>query len=186
MKLGLLVVILLLWAACGAASPHVAFHDLPEAILGGVPGLTSVAVELAPDGWRASITRSLTPRFDVVASVSPIRLFALEGRVLVVKDLLPLNVAVGLSLERISLDSTLFLGPVHVSYGRTWEETSVRRGVVQHAFHQAMTILIGLEERGGSLGVILGLRIHTGQTRLWGASARVTQDGFRLTIGGTL
>lgn len=186
MKLGLLVVILLPCVAFGASYPHLAFHDVSEAILGGVPGLTSVAVELAPDGWRASITRSLTSRVDVVVAVSPVDLFALEGRVLVVKDLLPLNVVVGLSLERISLASTLFLGPVHVSYGRTWEETSVRWGLVQHAFHQAMTILIGLEERGESLGVILGLRIHPGQTRLWGASVRVTQDGFRLTIGGTL
>lgn len=186
MKLGLLVVILLPWAACGAAYPHVAFHDLPEAVLGGVPGLTSVAAELAPRVWRVSITRSLTPRLDVVAAASSLNLFDLEARVLVVKELLPLNVAVGASLERISLVSTLFLGPVHVSYGRTWEETSVRWGVVQHAFHQTMTLLIGLEERGGTLGAILGLRVHPGQTRLWGASVLVTQGGVRLTIGGTL
>lgn len=186
MKLGLLLAILLSPAAWGSVYPCVAFHDLPEGILGGIPGGTSVAVSLSEGTWRASIARSLTRRLDVVAFASPADLFDLEARVLVVRDLLPLNVVATIGIRRISVISTLFLGPVHVSYGRTWGDSEARWGFVQHAFHQTMTLVLGLERRDGGLGPILGLRVHPGETRLWGASLIATQSGFRLSIGGAL
>ena len=186
MKIRLVILLALLWSICGSAAPHVAFRDLPEAILGGEVGGTSLACELSLQGWRGSITRNLSPRIDVSASMSVQNLFDLEARLLVVKDRLPLNVAVALSSHRLSLISTLFLGPVHVNYGRSWGEESVRWGYLQHAFHQTMSLLIGLEQRSDALGAILGLRIHPGRTRLWGASLLMTPGGVRLTVGGTL
>jgi hypothetical protein len=186
MKMGLVILLALSWSVCGSAAPHVAFQDLPEAILGGDAGRTSLACELSLQGWRGSITRSLSPRIDVSASTSPRNLFDLEARVLVVKNLLPLNVVVALGWQRLSLISTLFLGPVHVNYGRTWGDEAVRWGYLQHAFHQTMSLVLGLEQRNDTLGTILGLRIHPGRTRLWGASLLVTTTGARLTVGGTL
>ena len=186
MKTRLVVILVLSWSICGFAAPHIAFRDLPEAILGGDVGGASLACELSLQGWRGSITRNLSPRIDVSASMSAQNMFDLDVRVLVVKNLLPLNVVVALSSQRLSLISTLFLGPVHVNYGRTWGEEGVRWGYLQHAFHQTMSILIGLEQRNDAIGAILGLRIHPGRTRLWGASLLVTSRGARLTVGGPL
>lgn len=186
MKRASILLLLLAWAGCASAAPHVAFFDVPEAIVLGDPGRSSVALAVTTDGWSTSITRSLSSRLDVTVTTNAQTLFAPSARLLVVRDLLPLNVMTEIGVERITLASTLFLGPVHVGFGRRWGTSASRWGIVQHAFCQTATLLLGLDERFGSLGPILGLRLHPGSTRLWGLSAIVTRDGLRLTLGGTL
>ncbi|MGB2983684.1 MAG: hypothetical protein WBC63_07495 [Candidatus Bipolaricaulia bacterium] len=186
MKRVLVVLLLLSWAVCGFAAPHYAFRDLPEAVLLGDVGRTSIALEFSEGRFSGSIVGSLAPRLDVVANVSSLSLFEPEVRFLVVRDLLPLNVVIELNPQNVSLVSTLFLGPVHVDFGRTWGATSARWGFVQYAFHQSVSILVGLEEGDGHLGAILGFRIYPGRSRLWGLSFLLTRDGAKLTVGGTL
>ena len=183
------VVLAMTLVACSigaAATPQVAFHDLPEAILIGSPGLVSAVVSLSATGWRGAVVGSLTSRVDVAFGIDGGSPFDPELRLLVVKDLLPLNAAVFVGFDRITLASALLLGPVHLDYGRTWGEAARRWAYVQYAYNQRLTTLIGLEEVSGALGPILGLRLHPGEVRTWGLSLLFTQTGLRLSIGGLL
>jgi len=184
-KLALLVLTLLPCVAASAAYPSIAFGGLPEAIVGGDPGGTSFALAVSDGTWRASITRSLARRLDVTATATAGDLFDLTARVLVVKDLLPLHVAVDIGLDRVSLLATLLLGPVHVDYGRTWGATDARFGYVQYAPSQTVTILIGLDTSDDRCRAIVGVRVHPARTRRWGASLVVVDGALRFAIGGT-
>ena len=186
LKLALLLLTLLPCAVCSAAYPSVAFGDLAEAIVVGAPGETSFSLAVSNGTWQASITRSLARRLDVTATAAPDDLFDLGARVLVVKDLLPLHVAVDISLDRVSLFATLLLGPVHVDYGRTWGTTDARFGYVQYAPSQTLTILIGLRTTNDRPRAIVGVRVHPVTARLWGASLVVIDGALRFAIGGTL
>jgi len=184
MKLGVLMAVLLLWSTLVLGGPHVAFQDLPEAVLLGDPGRVSMFLRLASGDWSGQITGSLSSRLDLAATVHAANLFDPKIRLLLVRDLLPLNVLIEGSLHRVSWVATLFLGPVHFNLGRTWGETKTRWGYVQYAFHQSMTLILGLDKQGGVLRPILGLRVHPGRTRLWGASLVVTRGGLRIAVGG--
>jgi len=185
-KRTVLVLALLAYAACAVAAPSVAFRDSPEGILGGVPGGTSIAAGVSGRAWSASITRTLTPRLELTWTARPADLFDLEARALVVEGLLPLNVVVGVARRRVALECTLLLGPVHLNYGRSWGGRESRWGYVQYAFDQRLTLLVGLDASDGALGAILGVRVHPGQTRLWGASLLLIGGEIRVAVGGTL
>jgi len=186
MKGTVLAIVLVGCTACGAATPQIALHDLPSAVPIGSPGIVSATVSLATTDWRAIVVGSLTSRVDVAFRVDAETPFDPELRLLVVRDLLPLNVAVVAGLDRIALASTLRLGPVHLAYGRLWGETERRWAYTQYAFDQRVTSLIGLEESAGALGPILGLRLHPGERRTWGLSLVFASGRLRLSIGGLL
>jgi hypothetical protein len=186
MKLAASILALVSVSICAVPHPHYGLRDLPEAVLLGDPGHVSFSLAAASDGWKATLDGSLSPRVDVSISVAPRSLFDPELRLLLVRDLLPLNVVVAAGLDRISFVATLFLGPVRVGFGRVYKTIGERWATVQHAFSQRGAILLGVDERSGRIGAILGIRIHPGRTRLWGVSLVVTRDGARLTIGGTL
>ena len=185
-RIGLCLVLVLSCTAGANSFPHIAFHDLPEGILGGVPGGTSVICGRSQAGWWATITRTITPRLDVTYTARSEDLFDLAARALLVKELWPLNVVVGLSSEAISMECTLLLGPVHIDYGRTWGANDVRWGYIQHAFDQTVTLLAGIEMHEGVVCALLGIRIHPGAQRLWGASLLIVGREIRLAVGGTL
>lgn len=180
---------LLVAAASCAASPNVALRDLPEACPIGDPGRILTALEFTATGCLTRVIGSLTSRFDIACSIETDDLFDVEARLCLVRDLLPLQVSAWVRLDRLSLVSTLLLGPVHVNYGRSWTSAlggRQRWGYVQYAFNQRLTLLLGAEQSGERLGPIFGLRIQPGEARLWGVSVIFAVDSLRITIGGVL
>ena len=186
MKCTVLVIVLVGCTVCAAATPQIAFHDLPSAVPIGSPGIVSARASLSTTGWNVAVTGSLTSRVDVAFRVDAETPFDPELRLLLVRDLLPVNVAVIAGLDRITLATTLRLGPVHLAYGRSWGEIERRWAYTQYAFDQRVTSLLGLEESGGALEPILGLRLHPGEERTWGLSLIFDGESIRLSIGGLL
>ena len=190
MKTRLVVTIVVLaaaavgWTSPANGAPHYAFRDLPEAIVLGDLGRTSFAVWADEEGVGGSVTRSLGSRLDLVMRVAEDDLFRLRARVLIVRDLLPLNVLVAFDADRIALSSTLFLGPVHLSVGRAWGSIPERWAFLQYAPQDTLCVLIGLGECAGRLAATLGLRFFPGQTGLWGVSIATVHGRARLTVGG--
>ena len=185
----LTMVLLLIFVMSANASPNYAFRELPEAGPIGDPGSISAMTSFSSMGWCVDAAGSLTPRIDIAFSIEPADLFDPAIRFCLIRDLLPLQVSVWASVDQISLVSTLLLGPVHVNYGGawTWSLSGRRRwGYVQYAINQRLTLLLGIDNAGGRLGQILGLRIQPGRTRLWGASILLRGEDLRITIGGVL
>jgi len=172
------------WTSPANGAPHYAYRDLPEAIVLGDLGRTSFAAWVNEAGVGGSVTRSLGSRLDLVMRVAAGDPFDLQARVLIVRDLLPLNVLVAFDADRIALSSTLFLGPVHLNVGRAWGSIPERWAFLQYAPQDTLCVLIGLGQRAGRLTATLGLRFFPGQTGLWGISIATVQGRARLTVGG--
>jgi len=186
MKVVLVLMALVASSISAWAAPHVAFFDLPGAIVVGEAGRVTGALSAGTGGPTGSVVASLGRRVDLAMAASASSLFDPELRLLVVRDLLPLNVLLSMGCDRVAFAATLFLGPVHVSFGRRWDSAPTRWATVEHAFSQRGTIVLGLDERSNALGAILGVRVFPGRTRLWGLSFLVTRDGIRVTMGGVL
>jgi hypothetical protein len=180
--LGLLLVV----SAAASAQPGYAFHDLPTAVVHSDPGRTSLSFRVREVGWEASIARAVTARLEISATASPDHLFDLEARFLVIKDLLPLNVAVDGAAGRVRLLATLYLGPVHIDAGRTWGRGPCRWGTVQLSAHPALCLLVGLEERIGRVAPIAAIRWYPGKAGLWGISVLIRREGLEILVGGTM
>jgi len=199
----LLLIFLAAWIPSGslaqAGGPHYAFRDLPIGLVLGDPGALSMSLHLSPEGWGGAITGSVAERIDVSFHVTPGNLFEPELRLQVVRDLLPLQVAIALRPTDATFATTLLLGPVDLSLGRSWEPSWMAAGsgggrwlFAQWAASQSLAILVGIDvvDRVGDphddWGPILGLRLSSTENGLLGSSILFSGGVLRLTIGGTL
>jgi len=174
----LLLIFLAAWIPSGslaqAGGPHYAFRDLPIGLVLGDPGALSMSLHLSPEGWGGAITGSVAERIDVSFHVTPGNLFEPELRLQVVRDLLPLQVAIALRPTDATFATTLLLGPVDLSLGRSWEPSWMAAGsgggrwlFAQWAASQSLAILVGIDvvDRVGDphddWGPILGLRLSS-------------------------
>jgi hypothetical protein len=166
--------------------PRYAFVDLPTAIVHGDPGRTTVSFGVSEAGCRASIARTVASRLEISATVSEERLFDLGARVVLIEDLGPLSVATAAAAGRLSLLSTLLLGPVHVNLGRTWGDDNARWATLELSPHPRLSLLVGLEGRTGRAGAVAAIRWYPGRTGLWGLSLLIRRAGAEIRVGGTM
>ena len=185
MKRTILALLFLGLPICGAAAPHYAFAELPTGVVLGEPGALSIALGQSSMGWEFRWTASLFSRADVAVRVTGDNLFQPEFRVQLIRDLLPLQASALIGSDSFGFATTLLLGPVHVTFGRTWLESLSRRyGYTQWAATQHFTVIVGVEHQDGRWGPILGLRLHSKSSRLWGGSIIYYGGELRLSIGG--
>ena len=138
---------------------------------------TRLLVGSGTRGPRLVVRQSVAPRLEIVAEASASELFDLQASVLVVRDLHPLSIAVRLAAGRVSLLSSLFLGPVGLDIGRTWGSGAARWADLWFAPHPQLTLGLGIEETGGRIGPEIAFRWRP-------ACAPHGWIAFRAGIGG--
>lgn len=132
-------------------------------------------------GWQVHVQRSLLPRLDIAARITPQSPFALEARALIVKDLLPLQVSTSVGPGYVSLHAAVLLGPVHIDYGRTWGLDNQLWGAVTLSANARMALFAGWEIRTGPLA---GVRIFPSGTALWEVTLIFCDGRVGVGIGG--
>lgn len=154
-----LALVLILWlSVTGAGFPHRVFPGVPGAVSLGDPGRTSVSVAFSEDGPILEIGRAFDRRLDVWARVGTERLFSLWARAVVLQDLGPLSVALDFAAESVRLDACLFLGPVHVDWGRSFETIPRRWGILTVSPNPWLSLVLGVELMAETGTIIAGAR----------------------------
>lgn len=179
-----MVLILVFVVSIVASSyPHSIFLDLPVAVTLGGPGYTSLQVELA--GWEPTlrIVRAIGNRVDVLATITPQDLFSLGVRVLLIEDLGPLNVTLGLECEEVSFAAGLFLGPVWIDWGRAIGSEDRRWGMVIVSPKQSFSLILGLEHNRASISFIGGIRLFL-TSGFWEVSILFREGRLITSLGG--
>lgn len=166
------------------AQPRIAFYDTPQAVTLGGTGTTSVFIVGTAEGIEGSIVRAVAPWLDVSASFAPSKSFELSAKALVVRDWVPLQVAVEAGLRRRSLLAVLLLGPIHLDAGRTWGDTPRSWAAVGFAANERVALVAGID--AGPVGVrpLAGIRWYPWGTRRWGLSVQWRGMQMRLGVGG--
>lgn len=167
-----------------SAYPHSIFLDLPVAVTLGDPGYTSIQVELAGGKPTLRIGRAIGNRVDVLATITPQDLFFLGVRILLVEDLGPLNVALGLEHEGAYFAAGLFLGPVWIDWGRAIGREDRRWGMVIASPKQSFSLILGLEYSRASISFIGGIRLFL-TSGSWDASILFRERQLITSLGGT-
>jgi hypothetical protein len=167
------------------ASPNHVFFDSSEAVTLGDGGLTSIQVRLDREGPLIYLCRAVGSRVDLFATTTEQSAFSLGVRVLLVKDLGPLSVALSGWSGELDLISGLRLGPVDVNWGRSIGSHARRWSTVTVAPGQRFEVLLGLESiPGGRISAVAGIRLFP-KSRLYGASLLIRDGSLSLTVGGT-
>ena len=167
-----------------SAYPHSIFLDLPVAVTLGDPGYTSIQVELAGGKPTLRIGRAIGNRVDVLATITPQDLFSLGVRILLVEDLGPLNVTLGLEHEGAYFAAGLFLGPVWIDWGRAIGREDRRWGMVIASPKQSFSLILGLEHSRASISFIGGIRLFLASGS-WDASILFRERQLITSLGGT-
>ena len=172
---------LLVVGSIGALAQASAFEDR-EASIPWTEGRTCVAVEMGSDGFESVVRHSMTRRIELNVfageqSISP------GARILVIRDLHPLSVAVDLAADRLSLLSSLFFGPIGVDIGRAWGREAGRWASVWFAPHPELTLGLGVEEANGQVAPEIGLRWRPAGVPGWSIGFRVGRGGPSVSIG---
>jgi hypothetical protein len=179
------MVILFFFVAPASAHPSFAPAQPETVWVQGEAGWTYAWASFEDGSFSVSLARSISPRVDVVATFAGGDLFRLAARFLLVRDLLPLNVAAECSTAGISLLSTLFLGPVHVAFGRSWLSTPTRIwGLAQLAPRSDVLLAFGLESVGGRIGASCAFTWLPFAGRMIALSIQFARSGPTLSIGG--
>jgi len=119
---------------------------------------TQLVVGHGPGGPRLVVRQRVAPRLEIVAEASASELFDVQASVLIVRDLHPSSVVVRLATHRVSLLSSVFLGPVGLDFGRTWGSGAARWAGLWFAPHPQLTLGLGIEEKGGRIGPEIAFR----------------------------
>jgi hypothetical protein len=167
-----------------AASPFHLFCDISEAVTIGETGWTNLLFKITADGPMIHVGRAIGRRMDICATVAPWDLFGLGLRVLVVKDLGPLNAVLTATKDEIVFTSGLRLGPIHLDWGRGVGPSDRRFGTLVAFPEQRIAMVLGLEVIGGSTYPLLGVRLFP-DNGLVGGSFLIRKTGCSLTFGGT-
>lgn len=166
------------------ASPFHVFSDIPEAITIGETGWTALLFQVTDDGPAIHLGRALGRRIDVFTTVTTEDLFRPGLRVLLVKDLGPLNAVLTVTQEKIGLTSGLRLGPVHLDWGRAFGVRERRWGTLVAFPDQRFGMVLGLEVIEGKMCPLFGMRLFP-TSGLRGVSFLICPAGFSVTFGGT-
>lgn len=167
-----------------SAYPHSIFLDLPVAVTLGDPGYTSIQVELAGGKPTLRIGRAIGNRVDVLATITPQDLFSLGVRILLVENLGPLNVTLGLEHEGAYFAAGLFLGPVWIDWGRAIGREDRRWGMVIASPKQSFSLILGLEHSRASISFIGGVRLFL-TSGSWEGSILFRERQLIASLGGT-
>jgi len=184
MKTSVVLILAFVVSVVASAYPHSIFLDLPVAVTLGDPGRTSLRVELA--GWEPTfrIGRAIGNRVDVLATITPQDLFSLGVRILLVEDLGPLNVTLGLEHEGAYFAAGLFLGPVWIDWGRAIGREDRRWGMVIVSPKQSFSLILGLEHSSTSISFIGGIRLFL-TSGFWEGSILFREGRLITSLGGT-
>lgn len=167
-----------------SAYPHSIFLDLPVAVTLGDPGYTSIQVELAGGKPTLRIGRAIGNRVDVLATITPQDLFSLGVRILLVENLGPLNVTLGLEHEGAYFAAGLFLGPLWIDWGRAIGREDRRWGMVIASPKQSFSLILGLEHSRASISFIGGVRLFL-TSGSWEGSILFRERQLIASLGGT-
>lgn len=165
------------------AYPRHAFLDLPVAVSVGDPGLTYLRLKISGSSPSFRISRAIGSRLDISAEITAQKLFSLELRALLLRDLGPLSVAVDLSFREFRLLSRIFLGPVQLDWGRAFGPQGWRWGTLSISVEQRLSLLFGLGSTEGKISALAGLRLFQAGGP-WGGSFLFNGRGFELSLGG--
>jgi hypothetical protein len=153
------LVLILCLSVTGVGFPHRVFPALPGATSLGDPGRTGLSVAFLGGGPSLEVGRAIGARLDVWARIDPQRPFSLWARAVILRDLGPLSVAVDLAADRLRLDACLFLGPVHVDWGRSLEAVPHWWGIVTVAPNPWLSLILGVEVHAESGSLVAGAHI---------------------------
>ncbi len=184
-RVGLLAVILL-WTVGGVAQSEYILRSGYDAFTLGTPGETAVAGSRTGQGWAFSLTRAVLDRVDVTAHISGDSLFGLGVRAVLVRDLLPLRVAVEVQPEAFSIMGTVLLGPVRAEFGRVWAVSPQRWALLRYGVSEALSVTVGVVVVGERVGPHMEWTVYPDLSRSLGVSIALGVAGFRLSIGGLL
>ena len=179
-----LTVDLFLLVCCSlSALPQAAVFEDIEASIPWVDGRTRIAVISGSNGAQATVRCAIAPWLEIVGASGPTNPCALEAKVLLVRDLRPLSVAAELAIDRISLLSSLFFGPVGADIGRTWGLRPARWAIAWLAPHPQLSMAVGVGEIGDRVAPVIGIRWRPGWAPRWVIALRVDSTGPTLSIG---
>jgi hypothetical protein len=165
---------------------HPAFipMDPPTTLVEGGAGRSSIQATVGAGALGLSIARSIGPRIDVVATASRGSLFDLSIRTLWVRNLLPVRVETEVARGRATVLTTLLLGPVHVSFGRSWQSVGGRSwAALRLASRADFFLAIELEFVGGRFKPSAGFTWLPFANRLIGLNCVITANGPRISLG---
>ena len=165
-----------------ALSQASAFEEREVSVPWGETG-TRLVVRRGSGGPRLVVRQVVAPRLEIVANAGASDLFDLQASVLLVRDLHPLCVAARLATDRVSLLSSLFLGPVGLDFGRTWGSGAVRWADLWFAPHPQLTLGLGIEEEGGRIGPEIAFRWRPPCAPHGWIAFRAGIDGPEFSIG---
>jgi hypothetical protein len=183
MKTSVVLILVFGLSIVASAYPQGIFLDLPAAVTLGDPGYTSLQLELAGSQPTLRIGRAVGSRVDVLATITPQDLFSLGVRVLLIEDLGPLNVTLGLEHEKVSFAAGLFLGPVWIDWGRAIGRQDRRWGMVIVSPKQSFSLILGLEHSSTSISFIGGIRLFL-TSGFWEGSILFREGRLIASLGG--
>ena len=166
-----------------SASPFHVFSDIPEAITIGESGWTALLFKFSDDGPVIHLGRALGRRIDVFTTLTTEDFFQPGLRILLVKDMGPLNAVLTVTEEVCSFSSGLRLGPIHFDWGRNFGVHERRFGTLVTFPDQRVALILGWEYIAGKGRPVFGIRLFP--TRgLRGVSILICPTNFSVTFGG--
>ena len=165
------------------ASPFHVFCDITEAVTIGERGWTAFSFKLSDDGPAIHLGRALGRRIDVFTTLTTEDFFQPGLRVLLVKDMGPLNAVLTVTKEACSFSSGLRLGPVHFDWGRDFGVHDRRSGTLAVSPDQRVAVILGWESLAGKGRPIFGIRLFP-ESGLRGVSILICPEGGSVTFGG--
>jgi len=159
MRCALCILVILCLSVTGWGYPRRAFPELPGATTLGDPGETAVSVLVVDRGPIVEVGRAIDRRLDVWARVGGERPFSLWARAVILEDLGPLSVALDLAADRVALDACLFLGPVHLDWGRSLAAVPRRWGILTVSPDPWLSLVLGVDLRPGTGELVAGARV---------------------------
>jgi hypothetical protein len=186
MKRWLLFLVICCVGLTAAGSPPGASFGRSSAMILLPPRGTRIDIMSGPFGTAARVERVVTSRIEAAVSSRPGDLFDLAVKIVLVKDLVPLFVAMTLATDGIGVLSTLFFGPVQIDWGRAWGVETCRWASVQLSARSRLSMFVGVDADKTPVEPFAGVRVFPGGHGLWEIGISVGRDGIRLSAGGVL
>lgn len=181
--IGILLVVALSLGASGY--PHLALLDPPSAATLGDPGRLSMEVGLLQGREAVWLAGGVGTRVDLVASVGTAGQSVVGLRALILEELGPLQAALLLSTDGVSLLAGALLGPVRLDWGRTFGGVVRRGAMATVSLSDRLALVAAVQERGEVWSTLLGVRAM-GESGIWWTSAWVRDGSIEIRLGGTL
>ncbi len=157
--------------------------DPAIALVQADPGRTTLTWTVDPDGWSATLARSVSRICDVVAVIGSGAPPTLRVRALVFPSLFPLQAAVEVGWKRLAVLGALHLGPACLVGDRAWGDTAGVR-LALHAADPHFAVAAGVETAKPSRPFVSATWFPDAAP-LWSVSVVGTTGGLRFAIGGT-